>query len=65
MNLRFKDDIDMKSVLKNFSDSKDSYILNSPFDEFIAVNKIMRAIHQHGYNGLVADWYRQGFIEVC
>lgn len=60
---KFKDDINLDDILKNFKRNEDSYDLDSPFDEFISINKQNRTITHYGYNGLITDWYRNGLLE--
>lgn len=64
VRLKLKDNIDLKEFLKGFVENEYTYDLDSPFDEFISVNKATREISQHGYMGLLCEWDNQGFIEV-
>ena len=61
--IKFKDDVDLDVILTGFVNNENAYDLSSPFDEFISVDKKTRHIIECGYNGLVADWIKQGLLE--
>jgi hypothetical protein len=62
---KFKDEVDLTEVLKNFTHTDNTYEMthnDELFGEFIIVNKNTKEIFQHGYNGLLFDWLKQGYI---
>jgi hypothetical protein len=61
--LRFKDNVDLDVRLGGFRVTTDSYELDSPFDEFISVNKNTRIITQYGYDGMVMGLVMEGLVE--
>lgn len=61
--LKFKNNVDLSKFLLGFIEDKNTFNLNSSFDEFIYVDKYTREISQYGYNGLVCDWIIQGLLE--
>ena len=63
-NVKFKEHVNLEDLLKGWKDNGDTYGIDSPFDEFISVNKTTREISQYGYNAVVIDWHRQGLIEI-
>lgn len=61
--LRFKDNVDLGTVLKSFVESEDRYLLESTMDEYFVVYKDTRRIDQQGYTGLLLDYMKQGLVE--
>lgn len=61
--IKFKDTVSLKDVLKGFDDNENTYDLDSPFDEFVSVDKCTKQITQYGYNILVVEWASQGLLE--
>ena len=63
--IKFKDNIDLSVWVIGFTETETSYELESPFDEFISVDKCTRVIKQVGYTGPVMDWLYAGLLESC
>jgi hypothetical protein len=63
MGVFIKDNVNLEILCKNWKENDQSYWLESPFDEYITVNKTTREVFQEGYNGLIWDWYTAGYIE--
>mgnify|MGYP006883723994 CR=1 FL=1 len=63
VRLKIKDNVDLKEFLKGFTEHEYTYDLDSPFDEYISINKSTREISQYGYMGLIYTWADNGLIE--
>jgi hypothetical protein len=63
VRLKLKDNVNLKEFLKGFVENEYTYDLDSPFDEYISINKSTREISQYGYMGLLYTWADNGLIE--
>ena len=63
--MRLKKGVDFMEICGRAEDKGDCYIVvDDLFDEFVSVDKASGEIRNCGFNGMLTDFVRMGFIEL-
>lgn len=61
-NIYVRDDLNINSIFYWAKEYEDRYEVRSVFDEFLIIYKDTRQIWQHGYNGVILNWWDEGYL---